>query len=81
MSELHYESILAEVRAVREDLIEKLDRLEERIKSEMAFKHQAIDFKQKEHERRLSFTEKVLFTTMGVILLGFLGALISVVIR
>ena len=80
MSEEHYTTILTEVQKVKEDLVEKLDYLEERIRHEMALRHQEIDFKHQDHDRRLSFTEKILFTTAGFILLAFLGALTALVI-
>ena len=81
MSEENYKSILLEVRMVKDDLVEKLEHLEEKIKAEIAFKHQALEFKHSDHERRLSFTEKILFTTAGFILLAFLGALITLTLK
>jgi hypothetical protein len=81
MAENNYTLILQEVRQVKEDLIEKLDHLEEKIKSEMALKHQAIEFKHIEHDRRLSFTEKILFTTAGFLLLSVLGAIMALVLK
>ena len=81
MTEEHYSVILQEVRTVKEDLIEKLEHLEDRIKAEMNLKHQAIEFRHSDHERRLSFTEKILFTTAGFILLAFLGALITLTLK
>ena len=81
MSEEHYSTILNEVRNVKAELVEKLEHLEERIKAEMNLKHQAIDFKHQDHERRLSFTEKILFTTAGFILLAVLGSLITLTLK
>jgi hypothetical protein len=81
MAEDHYQTILNEVRAVKEDLIEKLGHLEERIKHEMTLKHQAIDFKQQEHDRRLSFTEKMLFTSAGFLLISVLGAIVATILK
>jgi len=81
MAEEHYQKILDEVRTVKEDLIEKLNHLEERIKAEMKLKHQAIDFKQKEHDRRLSFTEKMVFSSAGFLLISMLGAIVATILK
>lgn len=81
MADEHYQVILNEVRTVKEDLIEKLEHLESRIKAEMSLKHQEIEFKHSDHERRLSFTEKILFTTAGFILLAFLGTLVTLTMK
>jgi hypothetical protein len=81
MSDDYYETILKEVRTVKADLLEKLEHLEERIKSEMALKHQAIEFKHIEHERRLSFAEKMLFTAAGFLLISILGAIVTTIVK
>ncbi|MCU0858299.1 MAG: hypothetical protein MUC65_07845, partial [Pontiellaceae bacterium] len=53
-------------------------RANEKIRYEMSIKDQAIDFKQLEHDRRLSFTEKILFSTAGFLLLSLLGAIVTI---
>ena len=81
MSEDHYKGILKEVKDLRIELDDKLSHLEERITAEMKLKHQEIAYKHSDHERRLSLAERILFTTAGVILLGFLGALANAVFK
>ena len=84
MSEHDYNKILAELQVVKEGLRtleRKIEKVEDSIKSEMKLKHQAIEFKHQDHDRRLSFNEKIVFTTAGFILLGFLGAILNLVVN
>ena len=84
MSEHDYNKILAELQVDKEGLRtleRKIEKVEDSIKGEMKLKHQAIEFKHLDHDRRLSFNEKIVFTTTGFILLGFLGAILNLVVN
>lgn len=81
MDEKQYTIILNEIEKFKKEFIIQLENLENKIRYEMSLKDQALDFKQTEHDRRLSFTEKILFSTAGFLLLSVLGAIVALVLK
>ena len=51
------------------------------IHNEMSLKHKDIDYICADHNKRLSFVEKILLSVAGMIGAAFLGALITLVIQ
>jgi hypothetical protein len=51
------------------------------IHSEMSLKNKDIDYICADHNKRLSFVEKILLSVAGIIGVAFLGALITLVIK
>jgi len=79
-----YDKILNEIHVVKlnlHDLEGKIDDIEREMKNEMNLEVQKAEWTNKEYDRRISFTEKLLFGTAGFILLTFLGALVATVLK
>lgn len=74
----------ADINILQKDM-DKLDRALDdaviKIRNDMDLKHQAVDYELKGHDRRLSFAEKMLFSTAGTILLAVVAALIATVLK
>lgn len=78
-----YNKILHEILDIKDGLqvlTHSVERMERDLRSEMALKHQAIDFSVEKTANRLSLVEKILFGAVSFILLAVLGALITRVI-
>lgn len=83
MSEDQVTKILGEITDFRyklRDLETKLDDLEKDIKSEFTHNLQKVEWEHQVYDRRISFTEKILFGAVGIILVTVLGALLATVI-
>jgi hypothetical protein len=77
MREDHYTAILEEVRKVKEDLILKLNYLEERIQAEMALKHKDIEYKIQDHDKEIGSQKKVMVAVASAIGLSVLYAVLK----
>jgi hypothetical protein len=86
------DEILAHKEAVASDILydlgEKIRALEtsvataiKDIHNEMQLKNKDIDYICADHNKRLSFVEKILLSVAGMIGVAFLGALITLVIK
>ena len=75
MSEQHYELLLQEVQEIKA----AVTRLETELKYELEIHKHDADNKLIYHDKRISFTEKVLLTTGGVILMAVLYAVLRTI--
>ena len=79
-----YEKILQEVSVVKlalHDLEGKVEDIERDIKNEMDMKLQKTEWEHKEYDRRISLTEKVVFGAVGIILVTFMGAILTTILK
>lgn len=74
---------MQEIAAVKyeiKDLEGKVSDLEKDIRSEFDHNLQKVEWQHQTYDRRISFTEKILFGALGVILITVLGALLAKII-
>lgn len=84
ISEDHYAQLLNDVHRLREaidNLGHRIDDTEQEIKSEMKLNHQEHGYQYKDHERRLTFQEKLTFGAVGTIMLAVIGAIMTLVLK
>lgn len=58
----------------------KLDDIEKDIRSEFSHNFQKVEWEHQTYDRRISLTEKVVFGTVGIILVTVLGAMLAKII-
>ena len=84
MSDVNYNKLLNEIRDVKtglRDVHMLVENMEKDIKSEMKLKHQEIEFKHESHERRLTFTERMVFGAAGLMLTFVIAAMLTVTLK
>lgn len=79
-----FNKIIGELNTVRielKDLEGKIDDIEKDIRSEFQHNLSKVEWEHQVYDRRISFTEKILFGAIGIILITVLGALIATIIQ
>lgn len=78
-----YDKILEDLVAVKyeiKDLEGKILDIEKDIRGEIDQKVQRVEWEHSNYDRRISFTEKIVFGAVGIILITVLGALLAKII-
>lgn len=84
MSSSDYTKILEELSIVKyklKDMENLILDIEKDIRGEIDQKVQRVEWEHTNYDRRISFTEKIIFSTAGFILIAVLGALVASVMK
>lgn len=84
MTETDYASLVEQISTLKAQAIKlenRINEVEAELKAEMKLAHQETSFVQREHGRRLSMQEKIVFGGVGAVLLTIIAAIMAMVIQ
>jgi hypothetical protein len=84
MSEANVNKILERIENLEnkiEGIRYEISMLKLELKSEIEIKHQALSSIDREHTQKLSLLEKIVFGAVGLITIGFIGSLATLVFK